>query len=199
MCCKTIAFSILALLLVCRPAPAQFCPADNNGDLTVNIDDLVGVITGWGVCPVAAPCYADGNGDLLVNIDDLVGVITAWGSCNPVFDLELPAAGGGSDSSAKSGGGDAQGAGDDNLNIAYCTYRVDSSNPGSALVAGTIICTSCPLSNFNACPPLANCKFKGVPGNPTALSTGVNATRLGPGFCQTCPTTAGARKYYRTG
>lgn len=55
------------------------------GDVThdgvVNIDDLVGVITGWGACPepCAAYCPADLDHNCSVDIDDLVNVITHWG------------------------------------------------------------------------------------------------------------------------
>jgi hypothetical protein len=69
-------------------------PGDVNRDGLVNIDDLLGVINGWGTCgspddpPDAPPgtCLADvhpysvvvsGNG--IVNIDDLLLVINNWG------------------------------------------------------------------------------------------------------------------------
>ena len=52
---------------------------DVNGDGTVNIDDLVAVITGWGACADPQNCPADVNGSGAVNIDDLVLVITNWG------------------------------------------------------------------------------------------------------------------------
>lgn len=55
---------------------------DDNG--TVNVDDLLGVITNWGPCPQAlAFCAGDvaplpvGGGS--VNIDDVLAVITNWG------------------------------------------------------------------------------------------------------------------------
>ena len=68
-----------------RIAYWKFCPhcPGTDGSGTVNIDDLVTVITSWGTC--GSPCPADvapGSGDGVVNIDDLVQVITAWGACN---------------------------------------------------------------------------------------------------------------------
>jgi hypothetical protein len=63
--------------------PADFLPAPS-GDGNVNVDELVGVILAWGVCPAQAPCLADiappdGDGD--VNVDDLVAVLLNWGAC----------------------------------------------------------------------------------------------------------------------
>jgi len=54
-------------------------PGDVTGDGLVNIDDLVEVITAWGVCGNPSNCPADQNGSGAVNIDDLVLVITNWG------------------------------------------------------------------------------------------------------------------------
>ncbi len=59
-----------------------FCAADVTGDSTVNIADLLEVISSWGDCPIPpASCPADVNGDGVVNIIDLLGVIAAWGKC----------------------------------------------------------------------------------------------------------------------
>lgn len=66
---------------------ACLCPADISpacGDRTVNVNDLLAVITHWGPCPPAPPCIGDiapagGNG--VVNVDDLLSVITHWGPC----------------------------------------------------------------------------------------------------------------------
>jgi hypothetical protein len=56
------------------------CQADvapvPGGDGTVDIDDLVAVITSWGI---SGP--GDVNADSMTNIDDLVLVITSWGPC----------------------------------------------------------------------------------------------------------------------
>ena len=56
---------------------ATTCPGDTNTNGTVDIDDLVTVITHWG----AGGGASDVNHDGTVNIDDLVIVITSWGSC----------------------------------------------------------------------------------------------------------------------
>lgn len=53
---------------------------DVNNDGTVNVSDLLAVITGWGNCPTPpASCPADVNGDGTVNVADLLLVITNWG------------------------------------------------------------------------------------------------------------------------
>jgi hypothetical protein len=58
--------------------PLPLCPADVNGDGSVNITDLLAVIASWGA---AGGNPADVNGDGTVNIADLLGVIAAWGAC----------------------------------------------------------------------------------------------------------------------
>jgi hypothetical protein len=55
------------------------CPGDTTGDGTVNVEDLVAVITAWGPAAPGAP--EDTNGDGSVNVTDLVSVITLWGPC----------------------------------------------------------------------------------------------------------------------
>jgi trimeric autotransporter adhesin len=60
------------------------CPVcgDTNADGNVNVDDLLDVINGWGLCPAfPAPCPGDvapPGGDGIVNVDDLLGVINTW-------------------------------------------------------------------------------------------------------------------------
>jgi hypothetical protein len=66
-----------ALVLSCVES-APVCPADINDSGTVDIDDLVLVITAWGTCN---GCAADVNISGAVDIDDLVTVITGWGNC----------------------------------------------------------------------------------------------------------------------
>ena len=58
-------------------------PGDITGDGSVDVDDLLAVINGWGKCP-APPreCNADiapDGGDGSVNVDDLLLVINNWG------------------------------------------------------------------------------------------------------------------------
>ena len=65
--------------------PAGQCPADIVDDNTVNIDDLLAVISAWGACANCTACPADiapaGCLNCAVNIDDLLAVISAWGPC----------------------------------------------------------------------------------------------------------------------
>jgi hypothetical protein len=67
---------------VCTQPP---CPADVTGNGVVNIDDLLGVINGWGnctpPCSAGSGCPADVTDNCVVNIDDLLGVINEWGPC----------------------------------------------------------------------------------------------------------------------
>jgi hypothetical protein len=62
--------------VTCTPS---LCPADVNLDGTVDVDDLLEVITFWGPCPASCPPDVTGNG--VVNVDDLLSVITHWGAC----------------------------------------------------------------------------------------------------------------------
>ena len=54
------------------------CPADVNGDGTVDVADLVAVLLGWGAC---RGCPEDVTGDGFVDVQDLVQVINDWGDC----------------------------------------------------------------------------------------------------------------------
>lgn len=54
------------------------CPADVNGDGSVNVIDLLAVINAWNA---TGPNPADVNGDGVVNVSDLLAVINAWGAC----------------------------------------------------------------------------------------------------------------------
>jgi len=81
--CRAKAAGSLSLTLEITIGGVVPCAADVNHSGTVNIDDLVAVITSWGNCPRPCPAYcaADVNHDCMVNIDDLVAVITGWGNC----------------------------------------------------------------------------------------------------------------------
>ena len=57
------------------------CPEDTNADGSIDVQDLIAVITTWGPCPPT--CVADTNNDGSVNIFDLIAVITGWGPCRP--------------------------------------------------------------------------------------------------------------------
>lgn len=57
---------------------------DVNGDCSVDLQDIVAVITEWGPCPsLPAVCAADLNHDMLVNLIDITLVLGAWGSACP--------------------------------------------------------------------------------------------------------------------
>jgi len=63
----------------------SICVGDIVSDGTVNVSDLLAVISAWGPCPAPpATCPADidppgGNG--AVNVGDLLSVISHWGAC----------------------------------------------------------------------------------------------------------------------
>jgi uncharacterized membrane protein len=52
-------------------------PGDATGDGIVNVNDVLAVISGWGVCPTNCP--ADLNGTGSVDVDDLLIVLNNWG------------------------------------------------------------------------------------------------------------------------
>ena len=65
-----------------NPCPADLAPPQGNG--VVNVQDLLAVITAWGVCANPNQCPADiapVGGNDVVNVQDLLAVITAWGAC----------------------------------------------------------------------------------------------------------------------
>jgi hypothetical protein len=55
------------------------CPADVNGDGTVDVVDLLALLPAWGPC--GGPCPEDINGDGIVNVLDLLELLAAWGPC----------------------------------------------------------------------------------------------------------------------
>lgn len=64
--------------------PAAPCEGDIARNGTVDTDDLIAVIGGWGPCACATNCLANidrtGN-NTVVDTDDLIKVITTWGGC----------------------------------------------------------------------------------------------------------------------
>jgi len=55
-------------------------PGDINCDGSVNVNDLLAVISTWGPCsPAPASCFADVNDSGSVDVNDLLAVITHWG------------------------------------------------------------------------------------------------------------------------
>jgi hypothetical protein len=66
------------------------CAGDVDGNLVVDIDDLLDVINNWGLsgaADVAPACSGDGS----VNIDDLLVVINNWGCTSPGYQGGSPA------------------------------------------------------------------------------------------------------------
>jgi len=64
-----------------EPAPA--CPADLNGDGSVNGQDLGILLGAWGTCVDPLSCPADLNADGSVNGQDLGILLGSWGPCAP--------------------------------------------------------------------------------------------------------------------
>jgi hypothetical protein len=63
------------LLVFDRPP----CPADLDGNATVNVSDVLALMMQWGPCP--PPCSADLDGSGAVGISDFLGLLGDWGSC----------------------------------------------------------------------------------------------------------------------
>jgi hypothetical protein len=70
------------------PLPTPPCPADLDGDGSVEVADLLLVVHGWGPCPEA--CVGDVDGDGQVCIDDLMALLAAWGPCPEDADASRP-------------------------------------------------------------------------------------------------------------
>jgi hypothetical protein len=64
------------MVISCTPSPQ--CPGDADGNGSVNIADLLMVISNWGQSGLNP---ADVNGDSIVNVADLLAVIAGWGAC----------------------------------------------------------------------------------------------------------------------
>jgi hypothetical protein len=60
---------------------AACCTGDVNQNGTVDIDDLVLLITHWGQTGVPGQVPGDANYNGVVDIDDLVQLVTTWGGC----------------------------------------------------------------------------------------------------------------------
>ena len=58
----------------------RHAPGDINNDETVNVQDLLMVINGWGPCPPTPNfCPAEATGDTVVNVQDMLMVVENWG------------------------------------------------------------------------------------------------------------------------
>ncbi len=60
-------------------APGRAVIGDATGDGSVNVADLLSIISAWGPCPANAACGPDFNHDGVVNVTDLLLVINHWG------------------------------------------------------------------------------------------------------------------------
>ncbi|MBG80375.1 MAG: hypothetical protein CMJ39_06670 [Phycisphaerae bacterium] len=58
------------------------CPADVDGNGSVNISDLLDAIANFGMCNDPSNCPSDLDGNGFVDINDLLAMIDAFGSCN---------------------------------------------------------------------------------------------------------------------
>ena len=56
------------------------CAGDVTGDGSVNVLDLLALLSAWGDCD-SDICPEDVNGDGMVNVLDLLIVFEAWGEC----------------------------------------------------------------------------------------------------------------------
>jgi hypothetical protein len=72
------AASCTSLFCVDFPECSDPCPGDVNGDMIINIADLLAVLSQWG--QTCSGCPADVTGDGVINIADLLGVIANWGT-----------------------------------------------------------------------------------------------------------------------
>ncbi|MDG2292400.1 MAG: S8 family serine peptidase, partial [Phycisphaerales bacterium] len=66
---------LLSVMINWVPQPIE-CPADITGDGTVDVQDLLVVLSDWG-----GSGSADITGDGIVDVMDLLGVVAEWGSC----------------------------------------------------------------------------------------------------------------------
>jgi len=57
------------------------CPADLNGDGTVDVVDLLLLISQWGECPPEGPCLGDLDESGVVDVLDILSLLGAWGPC----------------------------------------------------------------------------------------------------------------------
>jgi hypothetical protein len=73
-------FAAMAGVNIDYPGPCDnYCPADVNGDNTVDVLDLLMVLAAWGDTGVPEDINEDG----IVDVLDLLEVIAAWGPCAP--------------------------------------------------------------------------------------------------------------------
>ncbi len=71
-------FRRLSRLKLNRILTAAPCPADLDGNGSVDFGDLVTTLSMWGPC---AGCPEDLDGDGQVGFGDIVAVLSTWGPC----------------------------------------------------------------------------------------------------------------------
>lgn len=77
--CDSVGATFQGLGTDCSTGCAPPCPSDTNSDNTVNVTDLLNVLTAWGPC---VDCPEDvANDDDVVDVQDLLQVLTDWGDC----------------------------------------------------------------------------------------------------------------------
>jgi len=64
--------------------PTEDCPADLDGNGTVNTSDLLALLAAWGECPQDEFCHADFDYSGDVGVADLLTLLAAWGPCEPI-------------------------------------------------------------------------------------------------------------------
>ncbi len=62
-----------------QTCPGDVAPLPSQGDGSVDISDLLAVISTWGACD--SPCPTDIQPDGVINVSDLLAVILGWGAC----------------------------------------------------------------------------------------------------------------------
>jgi hypothetical protein len=79
--CLNIGVWATGVLITPSAGQNPMCPGDADGDLDVDINDLLTAIAGWHVCP---PCFEDCDPytDGLFNIHDLLEIVQYWGTCD---------------------------------------------------------------------------------------------------------------------
>lgn len=61
--------------------PMPTCLGDLNSDGSVNVSDLLMLLSQWGFCATTGQCSADLNSDEAVNVSDMLMLLGAWGTC----------------------------------------------------------------------------------------------------------------------
>lgn len=57
------------------------CDGDLDKSGSVNVTDLLGILSDWGPCTPGTPCNGDVNDDGTVDVTDLLTVLANWGDC----------------------------------------------------------------------------------------------------------------------